>query len=593
MSEADEESDFSQEKKKLFQLLLAYCVGVSICRLMGSGMRFISLLDWMIFRQSVLAGSAFAAIQKFPLQRLPWVLMPFAGLLCLQQGKWSRAGLFFVGGMSAVGVVNHIGGLFVYLYYGVFQGAFVPPSLRVIVALLLGVAFSGLSRRMFQLTQSLYSQEKEAKDACVRGIALLVLVFCLVAPFLSYGEIAKSVGRLINPYENVKLLKPGVEIYFIDGSPDGKLLAIGAKDGVSVWDAESRQCVWSDDNVAPAQRVRFSPGGRYLAAAGRGAPEGASDLAVFEVEGFRRLPGFNWPEEDLQKKRTFHDLAFRPDEKSLLAAWHRDWDWDQVPGGFIGKAAVAIRVQEIEEALKKNPSLQDRDLPFFCTELDMVSGEVRSTKAIRDLAQNYDLLDGGGIYFSPDASYLIYPRWYNRNNYVARHRVYRVDTNTWTEDEIWLDVKYSMFTPRGGDWYEWKFTRDGKTAYLLGKENGSGFVVLELDMTTKQTKELQRVRVTRSFERPPWNRIALSPDEKRAVLLGLGETLYDYGRPETRMVSLRIWDLRTNTTKRFAYKHDGKQSSAMRIVWLSRKTLAISMSTRAGFFFIDIEEGEQ
>jgi hypothetical protein len=35
MSEADNTPDFSKEEKRLFQLLLIYCVGVSACRLIG------------------------------------------------------------------------------------------------------------------------------------------------------------------------------------------------------------------------------------------------------------------------------------------------------------------------------------------------------------------------------------------------------------------------------------------------------------------------------------------------------------------------------------------------------------------------------
>ena len=63
--------------------------------------------------------------------------------------------------------------------------------------------------------------------------------------------------------------------------------------------------------------------GRYLAAAGRGRPEGASDLVVYQVDGFRRLPGFDWPEHEEHKEKVFHDLMFRPDEETLLVLWER------------------------------------------------------------------------------------------------------------------------------------------------------------------------------------------------------------------------------------------------------------------------------
>jgi WD40 repeat protein len=555
-------------------------------------MRHISLIDWLMFRREVLAGTAFALIKKFPLPGLPYFLLPFVGLLWLN-GKRSRAGLFFVAGMSLAGIVNHVTALLVYLYYSVFfWGRFVPPSLRVAIALTLAVIFSLLSYKIFQIGRSLYEKKIEVKDS--RGYeivgAFLALVFCFVSPFVNYGEIVHRITQLSPPIKNVTLLKPGSNIRFMDGSPGGKLLAVGANDGLSVWDAELRQCIWSDDSIA-VQRVRFSPSGKYLAAVGRGMPEGASDLAVFEVDGFRRLPGFDWSEEDLRKEKIFHDLVFRPDEKSLLAAWHQEWDWDQMTRDERG----TLWGKDLDEIAPGKPRVRDRTLT--CTELDFENGNISFSKDLDSLSLVYDLLEHGAIYFSPDASYLLYPKWYDRDNYVARHRVYRVDTNTWKEEEILLDRKYSMLTHVGqSTWYEWKFTRDGKIAYLLvlevdeGGWNDRAFVLLKMDMETKHTEELRKVPVTRPFERVPWNRIVLSPDEKRIALLGLGETLYDYGGTEKKLTTLRVLDLATNRTKRFVYKHDGQRhSGAWRLLWLSQELLAVSMASRNGFFFVDIK----
>jgi len=63
------------------------------------------------------------------------------------------------------------------------------------------------------------------------------------------------------------------------------------------------------------------------------------------------------------------------------------------------------------------------------------------------------------------------------------------------------------------------------------------FALLKMDMATKQTNELQRAPVTRSFEQYPWNRITLSL-MKKVALLGFRETLYNYGDAKEKIVTL-------------------------------------------------------
>jgi WD40 repeat protein len=583
--------DFSRKKNTLLVLLLIYCAALFVCRFVGLGeaRQFLSLIDRLTFGETVMLLPVHPLVGMIPLRMLPYYLMPVVGLLWLRL-KPNRTSLFFVGGMSWAGGVNHVCAFLPFLYYNLFSvRGFMLPRPQVVIALALAGGFALLSRRMFRLAKLLYSREGEAKGRYSSVIALLALAFCFLSPLLKYGEIVKSMTRARDSYENVTLLKPGVHVNFMDGSPDGKLLAVGATDGLSVWDAESRECVWSDDSVA-AQRVRFSPSGKYLAAAGRGVPDGSSDLAVYEVDGFRRLPGFNWPEEDLRKEKIFHDLAFRSDEKSLLAAWHRERDWDQMTR----EEEIAVRRKENEEQAKMlmlpAGTTVHRKQYLVCTEWGM-GGETYGARTLRELSVYYDLFPDGGIYFSPDASYLLYPQYYSRNNSAERRRVYLVDTSDWTEEEIWLDSKYSMSIESAAWWYEWKFTRDKKTAYLLAE--GDGFVLLEMDMTTKQTKELREVQVKQFPRLPPWQRIVLSPDEKRLGLLGRGEALYDYKGTQNggKMVTLHILDLETGKTNKFAYKHDGRyRSGSWRAIWLPRGTLAVSMRERNGFFFAKIEQ---
>jgi hypothetical protein len=584
-SESKIPTDFSGEEKRLFTLLLIYCIVVSICRLFGPGMRYIAYVDWTVYRKDLIA-------------RLPYYLAPFIGLAWLQWSRFGRGSLFFVAGTGLTGILNHGYAAAVSIMSGApffrLTGNESPVRMNVLTATGLAVIFALFAYGLFRSGKRLYTQ-KPLNKIWSPFIAFLVLILCHIAPFIDY----KDVATLVTPYKNVAVIDMGSGIRHMGASPDGKFLAVGTKSGLSVWDAESQQCVWSDDSVA-VQRVRFSLSGKYLAAAGRGIPEGSSDLAVFEVNGFRRIPNFDWPEEDLRKEKIIHDIGFRPDEKSLLIAWHREWDWKQMSH----EAALALRRKESDEARNIASEDNGKKLDLICTELDIISREILCTKVIKPLSPFYDLLEEGGVYFLPNASFLLYPKWHNHWGFVARNRLYLADTRTWTEEEILLDRKYSMRTGTvGTNWYAWDFTQNGDTAYFLAREtdarelgggmNDRAFLLMKFDFKTRRSDEILRVPVTRSFERNPWHRIALSPDEKQIALLGFGETLYNYGDMEKRIIVVRLLDLESGETKQLVYKHDFTRFNmgARRIVWLSRDMLALAIFSEGrggGFFFINI-----
>ena len=102
----------------------------------------------------------------------------------------------------------------------------------------------------------------------VQGGIICLMVLCYLAPglHLSWSSITGMIDRYTA--SEVKVYDVGSYIAYMAGSPDGNLLALGTEKGLYVWDTRTRECVWSDDCLA-VQRVRFSPGGRYLAAAGR------------------------------------------------------------------------------------------------------------------------------------------------------------------------------------------------------------------------------------------------------------------------------------------------------------------------------------
>jgi hypothetical protein len=171
-----------------------------------------------------------------------------------------------------------------------------------------------------------------------------------------------------------------------------------------------------------------------------------------------------------------------------------------------------------------------------------------------------------------------------------------------------LGDKYSIDTStanvqRDSSWYEWKFTQDEKSVYLLGKEvdarsvggevrggmNDKAYCLLQRDLTTKDTHEILKMPKTRSLENSAWHRLVFSPDGQQILLLGFGETRSIYGYARKKIVTLRLVDLPTRETKIFAYRYSGKGTSVRNLAWLFDETVAVSLHEEDEFFFTDIE----
>ena len=352
----------------------------------------------------------------------------------------------------------------------------------------------------------------------------------------------------------------------LSASPDGKLLAVGTQWSLSIWDVGQQRRIWYGKDMG-ATRVRFSLDGRYLAAyGGEGSHEREEGVVnVLEVDGFRKLPPIQWPQEvslpqGEKARRRVHSAAFRPDGNGLLIAW----DYSQGP--------------------------------LFCMEVDPRTGHVLHTQTldVRKLV-NLDVDDRlplESAYFSPDASRMLLLDWAALG--MKDERFLWFDTRTWESKEL-RTKEYEAETVMNDEdraTADFRLSLENNRLCFFASTRGKygedwHFVLLGLD------PETQKENMLLTAPEGGWIDFSLSPDGKRAAFVGPNEIRKKLGE-KAGLTLVRIADLGTGESRLIPLKFDSEWPGiyVQRVMWLTNDTLAIGLTSSMGFFIASADQAK-
>jgi hypothetical protein len=556
----------------LLKILLCYCIAVTFCRLFGTEMRFIAYMDWTIYRNSLIA-------------RLPYYLAPFIGLSGLIWRRYRREGLFFVAGTSFIGIIDHGIAAFISIMWRLpffrLRGSDPPVRITMLVATCLAVVFTITAIYLFQLSKRLHKQMKTKSDRTV--IPVLLLLFCYISPFVSYGDIVDKTIATLRPLKGARLYSVGSMIRHMSPSPDGKLLALAAEKGFYVWDVAKRNFVFSDDIVS-AQRTRFSKSGKHLAVVGNGVPEGNSDIIVYETDGFKRLNTVHMPPEEFRRRRVFNDVIFRSDDKSISTVWERRWIEER----------LSEKERNIEKGRQSGPF---RQTSLYCVEYDLMTGKEICNVKIEEV---YEFLIESA-HFIPNSTELLLFRGRKTDKEWIHDTVVLRDVTSGKESIVQINGLHEATGEKnlrvifiGNDYtdryIEWRATQNGEKFYFV-QQLPSRYT---LGVTDRQSLwencyvQKREGKLMTSGSTVAWSHLALSPDDKFAALVGFHEAFKQYGRG---VATVRIVNLETAASYLIVRKIANKKDFAWLIEWLDADTVAVSRKSREGeFFFVNVSE---
>lgn len=506
---------------------------ICVYALLATTVRMSSSSDSYIFLGAIDHVAA-RAVRIDLVLRAMYYSLPFIALCWVIASKSGRRCLIFLQGWALVGIWNHLLSVMIWVithpnpfaerppgHYG-NEWRFAAPLTSSIPAFFLGGIMVFLFINAYRLFRRKFCANLERpmsgynkKDTAVALLCLLLFCF---SPYLQTQRemnARKAVEKEAHKQAQIQLLGEILynesNVINIQGSPDGKYLAVGGREGLYLWDVDKRVCVWQDLTISP-DILKFSRNGKYLAAAKsvkwmRSRRAGVheklqeelrdtvKDLAVYEMATRKELSLRRTPPK-LENPQIILDIAFDADEKNL----HIASGWGHY-------------VSDVSESCLKNIN----------TSAIRLSNGVQ--KPLRALANLEDWIPSQSVLYAEDASQFFHVwlkggKWLGsepKKRYLVVHNMENGEHRAIEQHE-----KYDISTAT-----EWK-ARNGQLYFLTREREQYGRTIGDFFATAnfkdgitwdlherRWDKDVHPAGVSERF-----SRIVFSPDGTRAALLG-------------------------------------------------------------------------
>ena len=418
---------------KIIRMFAGYTIAISILRIAGWGRLIYGIIE----------GPAFARNLPFLGRGMPtggWLFtaLPIAIAICAYATKLDERSRLSIMVFSLFALLNHALALLLIMVSFVWSFMMAPAFFRIGGPFIVGgtAIFMGV---LFKYCRDLGRLRQDDPSKALGDWDALVISILIGSVFLLSYSLQKSPIQLSEQFgrswgeRDVKLieLKDCTEVesqvWGMQLSPNGKLLALACYKGVAVLDAQTREQLFQDDTIN-AYSVRFSASGKYLAAGGIGVSDDESCIAVYEVDGFRRLSQVSiQPNARSLYTREVLDVAFRSDENSIVCVYY-----DYIDDAPFYQSRGEWKALVEKEGFSVPPKWTKR-----CIEIELSSGRVIDSEVF----EGSEAGSSNSFVLSPNGDTLLYIHEFDEMigegekqiQSKGRRHVSFIDTTTWLE----------------------------------------------------------------------------------------------------------------------------------------------------------------